>query len=118
MQIIHWFVFYNDYAYLIRLSDVTKPTIWPLPLQSMCKFLTTYNLQLPHFSTDLDENGFKIRVLLRSFILNIVIIRVAVPFKLPVVIKTFVLSIFEWLFYTGFTEVYNHILLTIFLAFS
>ena len=23
--------------------------------------------------------------------------------KLPVVIKTFVLSIFEWLFYTGFT---------------
>ena len=26
-------------------------------------------------------------------------------FKLPVVIKTFVLSIFEWLFYTGFTVV-------------
>ena len=26
-----------------------------------------------------------------------------VVIKLPVVIKTFVLSIFEWLFYTGFT---------------
>ena len=35
--------------------------------------------QLPHFSTDLDETGIKIHGLLRSFILNIVIIRVAVP---------------------------------------
>ena len=30
--------------------------------------------------------------------------------KLPFVIKTFVLSIFEWLFYTGFTVQYNMIL--------
>ena len=37
--------------------------------------------QLPHFSTDLDETGIKIHGLLRSFILNIVIIKVAVPFK-------------------------------------
>ena len=37
--------------------------------------------QLPHFSTDFDETGIKIHGLLRSFILNIVIIRVAVPFK-------------------------------------
>ena len=35
--------------------------------------------QLPHFSTDLDEIGIKIHGLLRSFILNIVIIKVAVP---------------------------------------
>ena len=71
MQIIHWFVFYFDYAYLIRLSDVTKPTIWPPPLQSIFK-----RPQLPHFSTDLDETGIKIHGLLRSFISNIVIIRV------------------------------------------
>ena len=37
--------------------------------------------QLPHFSTDLDETGIKIHGILRSFISNIVIIRVAVPFK-------------------------------------
>ena len=37
--------------------------------------------QLPHSSTDLDETGIKIHGLLRSFISNIVIIRVAVPFK-------------------------------------
>ena len=37
--------------------------------------------QLPHFSTDIDETGIQIHGLLRSFILNIVIIRVAVPFK-------------------------------------
>ena len=36
--------------------------------------------QFPHFSTDFDETGIKIHGLLRSFILNIVIIRVAVPF--------------------------------------
>ena len=35
--------------------------------------------QLSHFSTDLDETGIKIHGLLRSFIYNIVIIRVAVP---------------------------------------
>ena len=33
--------------------------------------------QLPHFSTDLDETGIKIYDLFRSFISNIVIIRVA-----------------------------------------
>ena len=38
--------------------------------------------QLPHFSTDLDETGIKIHDLLRSFILNIIIIRVVVPFKI------------------------------------
>ena len=36
---------------------------------------------LPHFSTDLDKTGIKIHGLLRSFIQNIVIIRVAVPFN-------------------------------------
>ena len=41
-------------------------------------------LQLLSFSTDLDEACIKIHGLLRSFILNIVIIRVAVPFKLTV----------------------------------
>ena len=78
MQIIHWFVFYFDYTYLIRLSDVTKPTIWPLPLQSICKYSKTDNF---HILTDLDETSIKIHGLLRSFILNIVIIRVAVPFN-------------------------------------
>ena len=38
--------------------------------------------QLPHFSTDLDETGIKIHGLLRSFIQNTVINRVAVPFNL------------------------------------
>ena len=37
--------------------------------------------QLLRFSTDLDETGIKIHCLLRSFIQNIVIIRVAVPFN-------------------------------------
>ena len=37
--------------------------------------------QLSHFKTDLDETGIKIHGALRSFISNIVIIRVAVPFK-------------------------------------
>ena len=45
MQIFHWFVFYFDYAYLIRLSDVTKPTIWPLPLSPFA------NIQTPIIST-------------------------------------------------------------------
>ena len=29
--------------------------------------------------------------------------------NLPVVIKTFVLSIFEWSFYTGFTVLFFHV---------
>ena len=37
--------------------------------------------QLPHFLTDLDATGIKIHGLLRSFVLNIVVIRVAVPFN-------------------------------------
>ena len=37
--------------------------------------------QLPRFSTDIDETGIKIHGLLRSFILNIVMVRVAVPFN-------------------------------------
>ena len=65
MQIIHWFVFYFDYAYLIKLSDVTKPTIWPLPLVHLQIFKRP---QLPHFSTDLDETGIKNHGLLISFI--------------------------------------------------
>ena len=42
------------------------------------------NIQTPTtstFSTDLDETGIKIHGLLRSFIYNIITIRVAVPFK-------------------------------------
>ena len=39
------------------------------------------HLQLLSFSTDLDETGIKIHGLLRSFIYNVVIVRVAVPFK-------------------------------------
>ena len=38
--------------------------------------------QLLRFSTDSDETGIKIHGLLRSFIWNIVIIRVVVPFKI------------------------------------
>ena len=46
MQIIHWMVvFYFDYAYLIRLGDVTKSTIWPLPLNPFA------NIQTPTTST-------------------------------------------------------------------
>ena len=37
--------------------------------------------QLPCFSADLDETGIKMHGLLRSFIQNIEIIRVAVPFN-------------------------------------
>ena len=37
--------------------------------------------QLPHFSTDLDETGIKIHRLLRSFIYNLVVIRIAVPLR-------------------------------------
>ena len=61
MQIIHWLVFTCTYAYLMRLSGVTKPSIWPLPLQSI-------RPQLPYLLTDLDETGIKIHGLLRSFI--------------------------------------------------
>ena len=38
-------------------------------------------LQLLSFSTDLEETGIKIHGLLRSFIENIVIVKVAVPLK-------------------------------------
>ena len=41
--------------------------------------------QLPHFSTDLDETGIKTHGLLRSFIFNIVMLRVAVPFKIHLI---------------------------------
>ena len=47
-----------DYAYFIRLCNVTKPSIWPLSLQSICKY--SKRLQLLSFSTDLDEIGIKI----------------------------------------------------------
>ena len=46
MQIIHSFVFYFDYAYLIRLSDVTKPTICPQSLQSICKYSNAHNFHI------------------------------------------------------------------------
>ena len=78
MQIIHWFVSYIDYAYLIRLSDVINPSIWPLPLQSIYKYSNAHNFNI---LTDLDETGIKNHGLLRAFILNIVIIRVAIRFK-------------------------------------
>ena len=39
--------------------------------------------QLPHFSTDFIEIGIKIHGLQSSFLLNILIIRVAVPFNFP-----------------------------------
>ena len=42
--------------------------------------------QFLHFSTDLDETGIKIHGLLRSYIINIIITRVAVPFKLVLVL--------------------------------
>ena len=65
MQIIHWFVFYVDYAYLVGLSDVTKPNM----AASITVHLKMFKRQqLPHFSTDLDETGIKIYGLLRSFI--------------------------------------------------
>ena len=80
MQIINWFAFNFDYAYLIRLRDVTKTTILPLILQSI-NLQIFKRPQLPHFSTNLDVTGIKIHGLLRSFIYNILIIRVAIPFK-------------------------------------
>ena len=43
--------------------------------------------QLLRFSTDLDETGIKMHGLLRSFISNIVIIRVAVPFKVKKIFR-------------------------------
>ena len=52
-QIIHWFVFYFHYAYLIRLCDITKPT--------MTVHLQIFKPpQLSHFSTDFDETAIKI----------------------------------------------------------
>ena len=56
MQIIHCFVFHFDYAYLIRLSDVTKPTIWPLPLQSICKYSNAHNF---HIFNRFRRNGYQ-----------------------------------------------------------
>ena len=46
MQIISWFAFYFNYAYLIRLCDVTKPTLWPLPLQSIFKYSNANNFPI------------------------------------------------------------------------
>ena len=43
--------------------------------------------QLLRFSTDLDETGIKIHGLLRSFIYNIEIIRVAIPFNAGVLVS-------------------------------
>ena len=43
---IHWFVFYFDYAYLIRLCYVTKPIIGQLPLQSICKYSNTHSFYI------------------------------------------------------------------------
>ena len=51
-------------------------------------------LQLLSFSTDLDKTGIKIHGLLRSFIWNIVIIRVAVPFN------PYLQHIISWWMYT------------------
>ena len=67
MQIIHWFVFYFDYAYLIRLSDVTKPPLGTAA--SVTVHLQIFKRpQLPHFSIVLDETSIKIHGLLKSFI--------------------------------------------------
>ena len=46
MLIIHWFVFYFDDAFLIRLRDVTKPTKWPLPFESLCKYSNAHNFNI------------------------------------------------------------------------
>ena len=46
MQIINRIVIYFNYAYLIRLIDVTKPTKWPLPLQSICKHSNANNFPI------------------------------------------------------------------------
>ena len=37
---------YIDYAYLIRLCDVTKPTKWPLPLESICKYSNAHKFHI------------------------------------------------------------------------
>ena len=57
MQIIHWFVFYFDYAYLIRLSDVKA---YNMAASITVHFQIIKSPQLSHFSTDLDETGIKI----------------------------------------------------------
>ena len=57
------FVFYFDYAYLIRLSDAYNM------VASITVHLQIFKRQqLPRFSTDLDETGIKIHGLLRYFI--------------------------------------------------
>ena len=43
LRIIHWLVFYFDYACLIRLCDVTQPTIWPLPLEFISRYSNSHN---------------------------------------------------------------------------
>ena len=52
----NWFVFYFDYAYLIRLSDVTKPTKWQLPLQ-YGKYINSNTHNFPIFSSHFDKTG-------------------------------------------------------------
>ena len=57
------------------------------------------------------KNGFKVQLSLNAGQKNckmlplehFAILSIFIKLKLPVVIKTFVLSIFEWPFYTGFT---------------
>ena len=46
MQIIHWFVFYFDYTYLIRLCEIAKPIKGPLTLQSICKYSNDHNFPI------------------------------------------------------------------------
>ena len=79
MQIIHSFVFYFDYVYLIRLYDVTKPTVWPPPLQPICKYSIAHNFHI--FQPMFDYTGIEIHGLQSSFCLNKLITRVAVPFN-------------------------------------
>ena len=77
---INWFVFYFDYAYLIRLCDIIKPTLWPLPLQSIFTNLNAHNF--PIFQWILMKLASK-SMIQSSFFINILIIRVAVPFNDP-----------------------------------
>ena len=46
MQTIRWFVFYFDYAYLIRLSDITKPTIWQRLFLPIRKYSNSHNFYI------------------------------------------------------------------------
>ena len=62
MHIIHWFVFYFDYAYLI----ITQPNSMAVSIKVHLQIFK--RPQLTQFSTDLDENGIKIHGFLRPFI--------------------------------------------------